>query len=681
MPDIKIIKRANYLRHQIRIASKAYYDDDMPIISDAAYDAMLLELRTLEEENPDLVVPDSPTQIVGGHASSSFADVQHKVPLQSLRDVFTTDSVNNWFYQLPDQHVTVETKVDGLSCAITYINGNFTSAATRGDGKIGEDVTENVRHIANVPMYLPGVTDGEIIIRCEVYMPTDVFQKLNAEFAAAKKPLLKNPRNGAAGALRTKDPEETARRGLAAVAFNIMYCSASNIKCGVTQSGDIGVLRRWGFQTVTSYMCSDGDQVRNAIATINAKRDDFPFAIDGAVVKLDTIALQRSLGGTDKYPHWAIAYKYPPEQKTTILRAIDLQTGRTGVITPVAVFDPIELAGTTVSRATLHNQDFIFVNLGGIAVDDTITVHKSGEIIPEVLKVDKSTRPAGVPDFEITNCPVCGSHAVLGADENGNGTQMYCSNPNCPAVLERKLIYWCSDRVMDIEGLGPSTIKSLVREGVWKRIQDIYTTTDEQLLSIDAIGEGRVFKIRHFIEASKHRDIDRLIAGLGIPGVGRHIGRIMAQHYPHMGEIRDKAQQGELTDEIIQLEGIGDITAKDMQDYLSSPETRSLICDLKAAGLNMRSFTYRTPDADTDDWPLAGMTFVITGTFGGFSRNELKEKLESNGAKVSGSVSKKTTYLLAGNDPGSKLDKAKALGVPIIDLDDFYEILHAAETE
>ena len=234
---------------------------------------------------------------------------------------------------------------------------------------------------------------------------------------------------------------------------------------------------------------------------------------------------------------------------------------------------------------------------------------------------------------------------------------------------------------MDIEGLGPSTIKSLVREGVWKRIQDIYTTTDEQLLSIDAIGEGRVFKIRHFIEASKHQDIDRLIAGLGIPGVGRHIGRIMAQHYPHMEEILDKAQQGKLTDEIIQLEGIGDITAKDMQDYLSSPETRSLICDLKAAGLNMRSFTYRTPDAGTDDWPLAGMTFVITGTFGGFSRNELTEKLESNGAKVSGSVSKKTTYLLAGNDPGSKLDKAKALGVPIIDLDDFYEILHAAEKE
>lgn len=667
-------KRAEFLRRQIKIASDAYYDKDAPVMSDAAYDAMLLELRTLEEAHPELVTPDSPTQIVGGHASSTFNDVRHKVPLQSLRDVFDSESVNDWLYQMPDQHVTVETKVDGLSCAVTYQNGRFTSAATRGDGKTGEDVTENVRRIANIPKTLPGISDGEIIVRCEVYMPKKVFEQLNADLAASGKPLLKNPRNGAAGALRTKDPEETARRGLAAVAFNIMLCTASNVKCGVTQSGDIGLLKKWGFETVECSMCSTDDQIHNAIAIIDIQRDAFPYAIDGAVVKLDEMALQQAVGATDKYPRWAVAYKYPPEQKQTVIRDIVLQTGRTGVLTPVACFDSVELAGTTVTRATLHNQEFMDVNLGGVAIGDTVTVHKSGEIIPEVLRVDHTKRPAGAKDFKITTCPVCGAHAVLGADENGNGTQMYCSNPDCPAIFERHLIYWCSDHVMAIDGVGPAAAKALIAEAKVSRIADLYHLTEQQFAAVSAIGPVRAKKLKTAVDKSKSNNIDRLIAGLGIPGVGRHIGAILAKTYPNMDAISAAAPE-----ELTQLEGIGEITVSDLMTFFKGQEGQAFLQSLKDTGLNMTSQTYHnTPDAPQ---PLDSLTFVITGTLPGVSRNEAKALLEQYGAKVSGSVSKKTNYLLAGEDAGSKLDKANTLGVPVIDWNSLQTMLTGKETK
>ena len=376
--------RAKKLREDIAIYSKAYYDNDAPLISDAMYDQLLLELRTIEETYPELVTPDSPTQRVGGHASSSFADVKHLAPLQSLRDIFDQESITSWYDNCIAKDVTVETKVDGLSCAITYVDGKFASAATRGDGKIGEDVTENVRQIANVPKTLAGIHQGTIIVRCEIYMPTNTFHQLNAELDAKGKKLFKNPRNAAAGSLRTKDAKETGRRGLHAIAFAVLYNTAPILFN--TQSDTLVWLQKQHFEIVDWALCRNRDDISAAIEVIDKNRSMYAFPIDGAVIKINDMMEHSRMGGTDKYPHWAVAYKYPPEQKETTLIDIALQTGRTGVITPIAVFEPVELAGTTVTRATLHNQDFMDTALGGIAIGDRIIVHKSGEIIPEVTR-------------------------------------------------------------------------------------------------------------------------------------------------------------------------------------------------------------------------------------------------------------------------------------------------------
>ena len=666
--DNNLQDRVIELRDKIAMYSKAYYDNDAPLISDAAYDQLLLELRTIEEAHPELVTPDSPTQKVGGHASSTFHDVRHLVPLQSLRDVFDPTEVELWYAKFPEQYATVETKVDGLSCAITYIDGKFHSAATRGDGKIGEDVTENVRQIANVPKQLKGVTKGTVIVRCEIYMPKETFEQLNTELEAAGKKLFKNPRNAAAGSLRTKDAKETGRRGLHAIAFTLLYNDC--VPFIYHQSDALVWLVNQNFETISWVTCTNLNEIHDAIQAIDKQRNMYEFPIDGAVIKIDSFNEQNAIGGTDKYPHWAIAYKYPPEQKETTLREIALQTGRTGVITPIAVFDPIELAGTTVTRATLHNQDFMDVALGGIAVGDRIIVHKSGEIIPEVLKVLHEKRPNGVKDFTIDTCPVCGAHAVLGADENGNGTQMYCSNPDCPAILERRLIYWCSDHVMGIDGVGPKIAKALIDNGL-THIADLYALTEENLAAIKAIGPVRAPKLYATIQASKNNNIDRLIAGLGIQGVGRHIGRQFATEYPNM----DTLIQSATTEDLTIHEGIGELMAHYISFFFNSAEGQDFMQRLKDAGLNMTSQTYAPDNETSTDRPLEGLTFVITGTLPTMSRNEAKAMLESYGAKVSGSVSKKTNYLLAGEDAGSKLDKANELGIPVIGLTELNDLL------
>lgn len=669
-------KRAEDLRAKIAMYSKAYYDDDEPLISDAAYDQLLLELRTLEEAHPELVVPDSPTQKVGGHASSTFDDVHHIVPLQSLRDVFDFESVQSWFDNLNMPEISLETKVDGLSCAITYLDGKYHSAATRGDGKIGEDITENVRNISNVPKVLDGgiygPIKGTIIVRCEVYMPKDVFLQVNADLEAKGKKLFKNPRNAAAGSLRTKDAKETGRRGLHAIAFCILYNDSNISSLEKTQISDISWLKAQGFETVETHNCKSYTDVLDAINHIDTHRNKYTFPIDGAVIKVNDIADHVTIGGTDKYPHWAIAYKYPPEQKETILREIALQTGRTGVITPIAVFDPIELAGTTVTRATLHNQEFMDTALGGIAVGDTIIVHKSGEIIPEVLKVLHEKRPKDAHNFTITHCPVCGAPAYIGADENGNGTQMYCDNPDCPAILERTLVYWCSDHVMAIDGVGPKIAKALIDNGL-KHITDLYTMTEEDLASIKAIGHVRAPKLYTAIQKSKTNNIDRLIAGLGIQGVGRHISRTLAAHYPDMDHIITACTHEDITS----LEGIGELMAFYIKQWFESTAGMDFISRLKDVGMNMNSQTYTPENETSTDRPLEGLTFVITGTLPNMSRNEAKALLESYGAKVSGSVSKKTNYLLAGEDAGSKLTKAEELGVSIITLEELLNMVHS----
>ena len=668
-------KRVAMLRAEIERHNHLYYDLDQPEITDAAYDRLVGDLRQLEKEHPEISSTDSPTQRVGGNAQSSFGKVQHLAPLLSLRDVFSEDDVMSWYSQeLPADatFVSVEEKVDGLSMAITYVDGRFHSAATRGDGWIGEDVTENARRVKNIPMEIPSLigTESTLVVRVEVVMPVAIFESLNESLKATGKPLFKNPRNAAAGALRVKDPKITAERGLEAIAFNVMYMDrmvrAAPVR--VTQYGDLNFLRNAGFRTVKAIPCSMDSEVLAAIQVIGAYRDESDHWIDGAVVKCDNVHAQLVMGATEKYPRWAVAFKYPPEQKETTIREIVTDTGRTGVITPVAVFDPILLCGTSVSRATLHNQFFMDEVLGGVAVGDSIVVHKSGEIIPEVLRVVHEKRPAVATDFTIEACPVCGAPAIVGADENGNpGPTRICSNEACPAKFERHLIYWCSKHVMDINGFGPSIAKAVIDAGVTK-IQDLYTLTVEQMSEIKAIGPVRAPKLYAAIQASKGHDIDRLIAGLGMPGVGRTVGKALAERYTSIWDIAAASEE-----DLNAIDGIGEVTVQVLYGYFHNVDNLPFLEELKDLGLNMSSRSFQIQSTHA---VLTGKTFVITGTLPTMKRDEAAKLIADNGGKVSGSISKKTTYLLAGEAAGSKLAKATELGIPVISEADFLAMLH-----
>lgn len=684
------------LRRLIDACNKAYYDEDNPIMSDAAYDDLTRRLRKLETDNPEFITASSPTQHVGGSAVKS--PVTHKAPLLSLKDVFDLDEVLDWYQvclntlDMPSAGVTVEDKVDGLSLAVTYKNGRMISAATRGDGHIGENVTDNAMAIQNLPKFLTSQypNDTLIIVRCEVYMPTADFERVNTALQIAGKPLFKNPRNAAAGTLRAKDPELVKDRGLRAVAFQVLYTEGAPLR--QTQETDLRWLQSNDFEVVAYYYCNGSgynkrsengldhsmpplptrnnlregvyQEIIAAINDIDHRRSKKRYPIDGAVIKLNCMDYYAQMGETGKFPRWAVAYKYPPEQKETTLTDIVLQTGRTGVITPVAVFDPIQLAGTTVTRATLHNMSYVESALSGIAIGDKILVHKSGEIIPEVLKV---THRSDNPPFTIHTCPVCGSPAILGADENGNGSQHYCANPNCPAILERHLTYWCGKSIMDIEGLGPKSCKALIETGLVQSIPDLYDLTPDHLMSVLGAENGK--KAYYAIQNSRNRNIDRLIAGLGIPGVGRTIGALLAKTYPDMDAVIDAANRDELT----RLSGIGLITVIDIKNFLNSRTGKDFLKNLKQKGLNWKSQTYQAGLAPAG--PLTGLTFVITGTLDDMSRDEAKDYIQSKGGKVSGSVSKKTSYLLAGENPGSKLNKASALGVPVISLRKLDELI------
>lgn len=660
-------RRVKELRRLINAYNDAYYNRDEPLVSDAAYDACTRELRSLEAKFPELNTDTSPTHCVNGQAGAGFRKIQHLAQLQSLRDVFNFADVSEWYDPLSSETVTVEDKVDGLSLAVTYKDGVFDNAATRGDGFTGEDVTANVSVMDSVPKRLPGAAKGStIIVRCEVYMPFIVFKQLNREQERLGEPLFKNVRNAAAGSLRVLDPDITRRRGLRAIAFNILYAEGQP---GVrqTQSEDLTWLKAQNFDVVTHYVCSGIQQVYDAILSIDKNRDNLPYAIDGAVVKINNAARQKALGAASKYPHWAVAYKYPPEQKQTRLRSVVLQTGRTGAITPVAVFDPVQLAGTTVTRATLHNMGFVKTNLGGVAIGDEIIVHKSGEIIPEVLSVAKRN---GGPSVTITHCPVCGAPAALQTDENGCGTQHYCTNPDCPAILERHLVYWCGKHVMDIAGMGPQAVKTLINAGLVLHSYDIYGLTGAQMTEL--FGQTLGPKMYAAIQTSKTRNIDRLIAGLGIPGVGRSIGETLAAKYKTVDDIMSAA----LNDELAALPGIGKITAGSIKTFMSDEHTVQFIQHLKSCGLNWNSLTCRT-DNSGGLQPLADWTFVITGTLEGMTREQAANRIKANGGTVSGTVSRNTTYLLAGENAGSKLTKAQALGIPVIGLAELEQLIQS----
>lgn len=652
-------KRIKELREILEYNSKLYYDMDAPVMPDYEYDKLLRELEDLEAAHPEEVTPDSPTQHVGGTASNSFAPVQHEVPLESLQDVFNADEVADFFTRIREQaadvECSVEPKVDGLSVAIEYRDGKYFRGATRGDGRTGEDVTENIRTIQNLPMTLP---DGlpRLIVRGEVYMAKTTFAALNAEREIAGEPLFANPRNAAAGSLRQQDPKIAAQRRLDIVIFNLQYAEGKSFSF---HTDTLDYLKSQGFPTIPYLRTSDLNTIQSEIVRLNDERAALPFDMDGAVIKLNDLSQRSLLGSTSKVPRWAVAYKYPPEQKPSRLVDIVVQVGRTGVLTPKAVVEPVRLAGTTVTNATLHNQDYITEK--DIRIGDTVIVQKAGEIIPEIVRVDLTKRPEGLQPYRLPErCPVCGARVERDAD----GAAVRCTGAECPAQLLRYLEHFTSREAMDIDGVGPAVLRQMVDAGLVETAADLYRLTVEEIAQLDRMGLKSAQNAVQAIERSKGNDLSRLLCGLGIRQVGARAAQTLSRHFGSF-EALEKASVEELT----AIDDIGEITARFLRDWLESPQSQDLIRRLREAGVNMECLELPSDDR------FAGLTFVLTGTLTRFTREQAAELIRSHGGKVSGSVSKKTSYVVAGEAAGSKLTKAQSLAIPVLSEEDFLAML------
>ena len=660
MEDYKT--RIRELREVLEYNSRLYYDLDAPTMPDYEYDRLLRELEELEAAHPEEVTPDSPTQHVGGTASNSFAPVEHAVPLESLQDVFSADEVAAFDARVREQlsgvEYSVEPKVDGLSVAIEYRDGRYFRGATRGNGRVGEDVTENIRTIQSLPMVLPDKLP-RLIVRGEVYMAKTTFAALNAEREITGEPLFANPRNAAAGSLRQQDPKIAAQRRLDVVIFNLQLADGKTFG---THTDTLDYMASQGFPTIPYLKTGELAAVQNEIVRLNDAREKLPFDMDGAVVKLNSLTERDVLGSTSKVPRWAIAYKYPPEQKPSKLLDIVVQVGRTGVLTPKAVVEPVRLAGTTVTNATLHNQDFIAEK--DIRIGDTVIVQKAGEIIPEIVRVDFDKRPEGLKPYRLPDrCPVCGAKVERDAD----GAAMRCTGAECPAQRLRYLEHFTSREAMDIDGVGPAVLRQMVDAGLVQTAADLYRLTVQDLAQLDRMGEKSAQNAVDAIEQSKQNDLSRLLCGLGIRQVGAKAARTLAQHFGSFDAL-ERASVEELTE----IDDVGEITARYLRDWLDSPQSQDLMRRFREAGVNMECL-----DKPTDD-SFQGMTFVLTGALTRFSRDEATALIESKGGKASGSVSKKTTYVVAGEAAGSKLTKARELGVPVLTENEFLALLNAA---
>ena len=634
--------------------SKLYYTLDAPEVSDFEYDGLMQQLKAAEAEHPDWVTPDSPTQRVGDAIYTTFEKVEHRVQMGSLQDVFSEEEL--WAFHerclafAPQPAYTVEPKIDGLSVSLEYRDGLFVRGSTRGNGLVGEDVTLNLLTIADIPKKLARPLPY-LEVRGEVYMPRSVFQELVTRQLENDEEPFKNPRNAAAGGLRQKDPKVTAGRKLSIFVFNVQQIEGEAL---ATHAGSLDLLKELGFKTIPSYpVFTDFQQVVEEIRRIDADRGQNDFDIDGAVVKINDLSLREQIGATVKFPRWAVAFKYPPEEKETVLREIEIQVGRTGALTPTAVFDSVTLAGTSVSRATLHNQDFITEK--GIAVGDTLLVRKAGEIIPEVLKV---VRHSGNPVYRIPeNCPVCGSKTVRDPDE----AVVRCINPACPATRKRAVVHFASRNALDIEGLGPAMVDLLVDNGLIEDCAGLYQLTAEQLLPFEGVQQKSADNLIAAIRASKGRGLARLLCGLGIRNVGEKAAQLIARHFGNIDALLAVTVDGLWTKKGGSvIPGVGQVIAESLVESFAQPEFRAQIEKLRASGVKLTEEQAETGDA------LAGKTFVITGTLSSMSRKEAQALIEQNGGKVTASVSKKTNYLLAGEDAGSKLTKAQTLGVPVI---------------
>lgn len=650
--DIKEAKkRIKELTGIIRYHNERYYVEDAPEIEDFEYDALMRELKALEKEFPELQKPDSPTKTVGGAALKLFTPVTHSVKMESLQDVFSIDELREFTEKidLTKTALSVEPKIDGLSVSLEYENGKFVRGSTRGDGTTGEDVTANLLQIEAIPKTIDFSSPLEV--RGEVYMPRESFERLVERQELMGEAPAKNPRNAAAGSLRQKNTDITAERGLDMFIFNIQRIEDREFASHIET---LDFLKGLGFHVLPSYLkCNDAASAIAEVERIGESRGTLSYDIDGAVIKVDSIDYRTELGSTSKYPKWAVAYKYPPEEKETVLRSIEINVGRTGALTPTAVFDPIQLAGTTVSRAVLHNEDFITSK--GIGIGDTIVVRKAGEIIPEVLSVSRhgeNTEIFKMPEI----CPSCGSPV---SREEGEAV-IRCTNADCPAQLLRHLIHFTSRDAMDIEGLGPAVLEQLVSAGLVNNIVDLYTLSAESVQALERLGEKSAANMLSNIEKSKANDLSRLIFALGIRHIGSKAGKLMASHFGSIDAVLSATLQ-----DFEAIEGFGEIMAKSALDFFALSDTHTTIERLRELGVNMLSL-----DAPKGD-RFAGMTFVLTGTLPTYTRSDAATIIESLGGKVSSSVSKKTTYVLAGEEAGSKLDKANALGITVIDEDEF----------
>lgn len=648
-------KRIKELSDSLKYHNRKYYIEDSPEIEDFEYDAMLRELEVLEAEFPQFLKEDSPTQTVGGAANRLFDEVVHTVKMESLQDVFDFEELYAFGKKIDTSKTafSVEPKIDGLSVSLEYRDGLFFRGSTRGDGVVGEDVTANLLQIKSIPKAISFM--GELEVRGEVYMPRESFLKLLRRQELMGEAPAKNPRNAAAGSLRQKNSKITAERELDIFVFNIQRITDKEFTSHIET---LDFLKSLGFNTLPTYKrCNGVEDVIAEIRRIGDSRGNLSYDIDGAVVKVDNLSYREELGSTSKFPKWAVAFKYPPEEKETVLREVEVAVGRTGALTPTAIFDSITLAGTSVSRATLHNEDFITSK--GIGIGDTIVVRKAGDIIPEVLSVSKHCEGSVV--FKMPDkCPSCGSPVFREAGE----AVIRCTNAECPAQLLRHLIHFTSRDAMDIEGLGPAVLEQLLDAGLIENIVDLYTLDYEKVATLERTGEKSVNNLKAAIEASKENDLSKLIFAFGIRHIGAKAAKLISEHFCDIEAVMAASEA-----DFEAIEGFGSILAHSAVEFFSLDETRQMIGSLKELGLNMRSLK------EVKDLRFAGKTFVLTGTLPTMTRNQASAIIESFGGKTSSSVSRKTDFVLAGEEAGSKLEKANKLGVTVISEADFADMI------
>lgn len=657
--DDNVKEEIDRLRREIEYHNKKYYDEDEPEISDYEYDKLTQRLKKLEKEHPEYLTDDSPTRKVGGHSKNIFNQVTHDVQMQSLQDVFSFDDVKEFVFKMQREYgenieFTVETKIDGLSVSLEYENGKFVRGSTRGDGFIGEDVTENLKMVDGIPDRLS--TKDTFEVRGEVYLPRKEFESINEKLEESGKQILSNPRNAAAGTLRQLDPKLVRARNLSIFVFNLQKGKKFR-----NHSESIEYIKNTGIKTIEYIkVCVGINEVLAAIEEIGKKRDSLPYDIDGAVVKINDLKLREEAGSTVKVPKWAVAYKYPPEQKETKLLDIKVQVGRTGQVTPMAILKPVRLAGSVISKTTLHNFDYIKTK--DIKIGDTVVIQKAGDVIPEVINVVKSKRTGDEKEYNVpTICPVCGEKL----DKLENEVALRCTNSECPALTYRSLVHFASRDAMDISGLGGAIVEQLIDENLIKDIADIYYLKYEDIVGLDRFAPKSAMNLINAIQDTKTNTLDKLLFGLGMRHIGKKAAKILSENFDDIYEI-GKAS----VEEINALDDFGEIMAKSVVDFFSKEQTKKLIQKLENAGVNLKG-----NKKELSSNKLKDKIFVVTGSFDDYSRNDITKLIEENSGKVSGSVSKKTSFLVAGENAGSKLSKAESLGIPVISIEKLKEMI------